>query len=251
MAAEKNTNAIRQWLNDPLGKHLILTEKQAIDKIEVKMTGSRMLLLGPAELSAASVDIQIGHKLLVNHEELAGTNLQFTAKDVQFLCARDDKLAIESDSMDVVYLAHALEIASNPHEVLREAYRVLRPEGYLIITGFNPYSLWGVLRLLLRFTSKFPWTANFMSSMKIKDWLSLLGLDLVSGHSYCYTPPLASESCLAKFFVVERICNRLKLPFGAANVIVACKRVVTLTPLRPVWHDRRMAISGSSAAPVP
>ena len=35
---------------------------------------------------------------------------------------------------------------SDPHQLLREVYRVMRPEGQIVIAGFNPFSLFGAKR---------------------------------------------------------------------------------------------------------
>jgi hypothetical protein len=37
-----------------------------------------------------------------------------------------------------------LELARDPHHALREVERVLVPEGRVVISGFNPASLWGL-----------------------------------------------------------------------------------------------------------
>ena len=38
-------------------------------------------------------------------------------------------LPFESQSIDLVVLPHVLEFSDNPHQVLREVERILRPEG--------------------------------------------------------------------------------------------------------------------------
>ncbi|WP_223717365.1 class I SAM-dependent methyltransferase, partial [Escherichia fergusonii] len=53
-------------------------------------------------------------------------------------------LPFPANSLDLVVLPHALELASDPHETLREVERVLVPEGRVVILGFNPASLWGL-----------------------------------------------------------------------------------------------------------
>ena len=47
-------------------------------------------------------------------------------------------LPIDSHAVDVVILPHVIEFESRPHEALREASRVLVPEGHLVVLGFNP-----------------------------------------------------------------------------------------------------------------
>src|SRR5256885_235012 len=52
------------------------------------------------------------------------------------------QLPIATQSVDLVALPHVLESHPNPHEVLREAERVLMPEGQVVISGFNTFSHW-------------------------------------------------------------------------------------------------------------
>ena len=54
-----------------------------------------------------------------------------------------EMLAFETHSLDVLLMPHFLEISS-ADLVLQEAFRILKPEGRLILTGFNPKSLWGL-----------------------------------------------------------------------------------------------------------
>ena len=53
-------------------------------------------------------------------------------------------LPFESQSVDLIVMPHTLEFTSDPHRLLREAERVLMPEGQLVITGFNSLSLRGM-----------------------------------------------------------------------------------------------------------
>src|SRR5690606_37876295 len=50
-------------------------------------------------------------------------------------------LPLASQSVELLVLPHVLEYAHDAHAVLREAERVLLPEGRLVIVGFNPRSL--------------------------------------------------------------------------------------------------------------
>ena len=57
-------------------------------------------------------------------------------------------LPFEAQSVDLLVMPHTLEFTSDPHRLLREAERVLMPEGRLIILGFNSLSLWGARQSL-------------------------------------------------------------------------------------------------------
>src|SRR3546814_7072469 len=52
-------------------------------------------------------------------------------------------LPIFDDDSEVTRELVKLYMLEDPPEVLREAERVLVPDGRLVISGFNPWSLWG------------------------------------------------------------------------------------------------------------
>ena len=62
-------------------------------------------------------------------------------KDPELFLMTADAMAWESHSIDVLLMPHSHETAALT-QVLHEASRVLKPEGRLVLTGFNPKSLW-------------------------------------------------------------------------------------------------------------
>ena len=54
------------------------------------------------------------------------------------LVADPHYLPLPESTFDLLVLPHALEFTDDPHRLLREAYRVVRPEGQIVIAGFNP-----------------------------------------------------------------------------------------------------------------
>lgn len=87
-----------------------------------------------------------------------------------------DRLPFASESIDLIILPHAFEFAENPHMILREVDRVLIPEGQVIISGFNPASLWGLRQSIGKLTGAYflPSYAEFIGLPRLKDWLKLL-----------------------------------------------------------------------------
>ena len=92
------------------------------------------------------------------------------------------ELPLESDSLDCIVLVHALEAAADPRAVLREAVRALRPEGRLIIIGFNRWSL-------LSLAARAPWRGRWLSVPRVTDWLSLLEMQPLGGAYAVFLPP--------------------------------------------------------------
>ncbi|MDE0926405.1 MAG: methyltransferase domain-containing protein [Methylophilaceae bacterium] len=158
-----------------------------------------------------------------------------------------DYLPFAESSIDLLCMPHALEFSANPHQTLREAARVLVPEGYLIMTGFNPFSFWGLKRLL-RKKKGYPWGGQFFSLLRIKDWLALLGLEFVQAEFFCHELPINNETWLKRFSIISKIGAKWWPMMGGQYVIVAKKRVVNITLLKPKWKQRLLqpglAVSG-------
>jgi SAM-dependent methyltransferase len=129
---------------------------------------------------------------------------------------------------------------------LREAERVLRPEGRLLISGFNPGSLWGLRRVVVnrisRNTPTHPWHGRFIHLPRIKDWLALMGFELIGGRMACYAPPLDRAAWLARFSFLESAGDRWWALGGGVYLIHAVKRVHGMRVLMPkreaAWLSR-------------
>src|SRR5690554_1708857 len=87
------------------------------------------------------------------------------------IVADPENLPFDTQSIDLLVLPHVLECSSNPHQVLREAERVLMPEGRVVISGFNPWSLWGARERIPGIDPLLPIPAhNQVSLVRLKDW---------------------------------------------------------------------------------
>ena len=136
------------------------------------------------------------------------------------------ELPFANESLDLVVLPHVLEFAADPHQILREVDRVLRPEGRLIISGFNPASLWGARQYCSRLIGSpyLPRDGQFISLIRIKDWLKLLNFSLDRGHFGCYKFPLQGQSSMSRMDFLESMGNRWWPIFGAVFLVSAIKR---------------------------
>lgn len=236
--------AFRTWLEHPIGQRFLELESHAVNQVITTLFGYVAVIIGEPNFDSCLQNSVIKRKFLINEDmELLSTSHS------SIVHTQQDKLPLESASVDLVYLAHTLEFANNPHEVLREAYRVLRPDGHLIITMFNPLSTWGAWRTLAKFGKGMPWTADFMSAPKLRDWLALLGFDIMRINYFSFSLPFGSCGATDKLSLCERIGRKLELPFGAAYLIEASKRVIPLTPVTQAWKIKPDIIADDVVEP--
>ena len=236
-------STLREWFDTPLGRRLLQQEKRVLDSLLPQLFGYHLVQIGcvggPDWLAAS----RIKHRCRLATPYLPGTGEEASAQ-----CAADS-LPIAGDSVDVVVLAHVLEFELQPHQVLREVERILIPEGHMLLVGFNPLSLWG-LRRLAEFRRRSPWQGRFRTASRIKDWLALLGFELVSQHSVLFAPPFDNRLLQRQWGFLEASGRRWWPYLGAAYILLAKKRVATLTPIKPRWlSETKSVLAGNAARP--
>lgn len=134
---------------------------------------------------------------------------------------------LPNQSVDVVILQHSLDFTRRPHQVIREATRVLSEDGYLVIIGFNRWSWWGGLRALLPFATHMPWVANMVGVKRLKDWLILLGYSVKDTAAMGHVWPLTSLP--AKFSLrTDSVLAGGPLVMGSFYMIVAQKTTLNM-----------------------
>ena len=215
----------QQWFETYLGQRLFLCEQDYFDQAVTDVFGYNAIQIGCPQHDFLRTN-RMPFKLCVGVE--TGSALQATP----------DFLPIESASTDLILLPHTLEFNLNPHQILRETYRVLVPEGRVVICGFNPYSFWGVRRLFNSGINNFPWDGNFISLPRLKDWLTLLDFEMTAGRLCFYVPPFNQEKWLRRFNFMEAAGDRWWPIYGGIYFLQAIKRVHGMRIIKPKWNDK-------------
>lgn len=149
------------------------------------------------------------------------------------------ELPIASQSVDLLVLPHLLEFSADPHRVLREAERVLMPEGQIVISGFNTLSFWGLKQSLSGRDAAYPWNARMIGLLRLKDWLKLLGFELNGGMFGCYAPPFSNDKWLSRSAFMEKAGARWWPIAGGVYVVRAVKRTIGMRLVTPAWKKDR------------
>ena len=222
------------WLRTPLGRSLRAVESALVARALEEVYGLQLLQIGlwgePGEFLAAA---------RTQRRALAS---QWARPGVSLVC-EPSHLGIAPHSVDAVLLPHTLELDPDPHELLREVDRILVGEGHLIVLGFHPRGLWGWRRALARGGFP-PGMCRFVRERRIRDWLALLGFDVLGVRGYLYGVPFNKPRLLGITPGAEAAWGRLWPGLSGAYLLEARKRVFSATPIRPRWRRPRRVVGG-------
>jgi len=233
--SDEGTARVAEWFETPLGGYLVEREQRYFDNAVADIFGYNALQVGLPEIDLLRAS-RIPLRLRVGPDGPVDMRADF----------RD--LPIASNSADLVLLPHVLEFAEHPHQILREAARVLMPEAHVVISGFNPFSLWGWRRAVHR-GAHFPWRGRFITLMRVKDWLALLGFEVIGGQMACYAPPSRQQKWLERFTFMEAAGERWWPIAGGVYFLQAVKRVRGARLIMPKWSDRLAPVKQLAASP--
>ena len=229
-------------------------ESAEIATVVADLFGYHAVQLGMPQLDALAAN-RMPHRLLVD-TRLPGPDGPEGARCPGLLVAGFGELPFDTQSLDLVVLPHQLEFSADPHQLLREVDRVLRPDGRLVVVGFNPLSLWG-LRQLVRFrplSAFVPVDESLLGVPRVRDWLKLLSFEIDGSRYGCYAPPCRTGRWLERMHFMEVAGDRWWPICGAVYLVAAIKRVRGMRLVGPAWRRRAapkaapaVAISGRSS----
>ena len=224
-----------EWFASPLGRYVIRQELSYVDHAVADVFGFNAFQLG-----------------LPEHDFLRASRIPLRCRvapqGAVDLRADFPDLPLASHSVDLLVLPHVLEFSLHPHQILREVERILMPDGQLLIAGLNPWSLWGIQRTLSGGGGEFPWQGEFISLLRLKDWLTLLGFEVTAGRMACYVPPVTQAGWLRRWGFMESAGNRWWPFAGGVYFLQAVKRVHGMRVIQPRWTERVRARPSSSSS---
>lgn len=208
-----------QWINNtPLGAYLVEHEQRWFDAVVNDIFGYK------------AIQIQLPHIDFLRASRIPWC-ASLTEEKGGTLKACAYALPFANQSIDLLLLPHTLDFTPYPQEVLREAYRVLMPEGRLLITGFNPCSLW----VWRRFFKRDLWRSHQISLSHLKDWLNLLGFESMQGEYFGYTLPVQNTQWLKMTEWMNTVGNRWWPLLGSVYCLDMVKRTQGIHMLTPQW----------------
>lgn len=131
----------------------------------------------------------------------------------------DHRLPFNDSEFDKIILMHALEEAEHPRHLMREAWRVLAPEGRMIVIVTNRRGVWS-LNDGCAFGHGQPWTRGQLSQF-LSDGL----FQVTASSTAVFMPPVDWYLVTSASRLLERTGERLLPSFGGLILIEAVKRI--------------------------
>lgn len=225
--------SLEDWFQTAPGRALLASQRPVIEQRIERLFGFHQVEIGVSHRIPVGNPSSLGHKFHV---------IPTWQPDLpeNTVISTPDELALDHDSVDLAILHHTLDFSSNPHQTLREASRIIKSSGYLLIVGFNPISLWGLRRLLSR-RKPAPWNNRFLSGHRVEDWLNLLDFKVSQPDYYYYQSPSNKPGLFKHFQWFGNLLNS-KVPLGAYYVIMAQKQVGSRIHVAPRWRRKAKVV---------
>ena len=245
------------WWRTTSGRHVLAWERQWFDSGVADVFGFHALQMGLPAMDALQTN-RMPHRWLACAAQAlaedAESGVPEQVRAVHLQC-EFDALPFASQSLDLVVMPHALEMARDPHLTLREVERVLVPEGRLMITAFNPASLWalrsrqrrgGAVDGAGRPLGLWPQRAEMIGFRRLRDWLRLLSFEVEAARFGCFGPRVGTLAWQQRWSFIEPVGQRWWPVLGAVYGLTAVKRV---RGMRLVGLAKRQARYASAPRP--
>jgi SAM-dependent methyltransferase len=220
------------WMATPQGQYVLRWEQAQCDRIVENIFGYNAVQIGAQSLAALRSSRMQTKVLFLNQvhsPDLAEIDCAIP-KTACCLIDSFDEFPLVDESLDLLILPHLLEFTEDPHGLLREADRVLRPEGKLIVTGFNPISMWGLSKPTDR--------KQLISPPRVRDWLKLLNYENDQSVYGCFRPPFSDQAWLQRLAFLEIAGDKWWPICGAVYFHCATKKVPGMRIIGPAWKNK-------------
>ena len=218
---------LAEWLATPAGGRLLALERPALQEAVRRFHGDTLLWIGATDhLVDTTAQCMVRTRICASNGTSDGNGPSrlesgcARMSDVDLVVANSAELPFAGASIDGVVLHHALDVVADRRGTLREVARVLKSGGRLVVVGFNPLSLWLLIKPLPAFRDLRP-----LSVPRLSEWLTVLGMTREARAVYLnYRSALPMALHGDRWQTASAWVNRLQPPLGGAYVLAATKQ---------------------------
>ena len=225
-----DATAYDAWFETPLGRLCGDLEKAAILRLANVKQGEYVLDLGCgtgiyslelARRGARVAGVDSSAEMIAEAELKARRE----KLPISFHKAQASSLPFASQSFDLIVGVTVLCFAEQPDLILREAHRLLKASGRIVIGELNRRSYWSLLRKAKAIFRESSYRrARFLSTKDLKQLLGQAGFSVLESESMIFFPPINWSLVLQNYRLFERAGSALFPSRGAFMGIKAFKQ---------------------------
>ncbi len=222
-----STAKLEAWFhNNPLGRNILSKEYEYYNHIIPRIFGYHALQFG-----YPSINFLQNNK--INYKYIVGKDIQTDILHLPFCC----------DSIDLIIYPHNLEwLTKEEREIaLQECYRVLSPNGRIIISAFSNQSLFKF------FLNKIHTNCDFIDIDDLQQELHRLNFTIDGGRFLSYTPPINNQKILSNLSFLEKVGDRWYPTLANVFILVATKSMMKYsniqTPDCSLWYNNSLIVT--------
>ncbi len=234
---KRQGRSLSEWFQTTAGADLLEKENTLLKKVLPELFGYHLLWTGEGNYWSGVAASSVAHHVRLQAPDKSA------AKDCDVIGSHTS-LPVQRDSIDVVILPHLLEYDRHPHAILREAERVLHPNGHIIILGFNPVGYHGFCRVLSGFRGNMPWQGHFYHPLRIRDWLKLLGFVVKSVSYTAFLPSIRYGKMARCSRFIEKAGQGMLAPLSGVYMITARNLIVASNVIKPGRSRKKAVLDG-------
>lgn len=180
--------ALDQWFYTPQGTWVGHAWAAELDAFKSYLSGEQLLQIGSCgrNLWLPSLSYQNIRILGARQDSSASFNGLVNA------------LPIDRDTMDCIVAPFSMELFFKNKNVLDEFDRVLKPNGYLIVFGVNPWSLWGGALKFKSIPEFSKVSISLTSSFIVRRAFQNRHYMICNHRSFYYIPPVRESNLIAR-----------------------------------------------------
>jgi len=131
------------------------------------------------------------------------------------LQASINQLPLDRNSVDIVVLPFAMEAVNDKSSLIDELDRILKPMGFVIILGLNPWGLWGLASMMGRFSCYGDMKPILHSPLSINRLFIQRGYRQCVLDGFCYLPPVKTKYWIKRLNILN-VAGKMLWPFPSS-----------------------------------
>lgn len=229
--------ALDEWFKIPQGRRVAEAFASELMQVNEQLNGRTLIQLGSCGENTWLSPLKFRHICLIS---------PCIVPDKVSIISSLSMLPIERDSIDCVIAPLTLEAFAGSKNPIDEIDRVLKPMGYAIFFGINPFSFWGAALRWGHLGCFGQATRVLTSSLSIRRMMLQRGYRQCALTSFYYIPPVKSNVLIKKLEFFNEM-GKMVWPFPAAFYCFIAQKYQHCPPsLRTETVQRELVMPKSS-----